>query len=87
MEHNRPRILQRKKVCAFTGGYVLFAKTMAQRLASRDPRLSLEEHHGNEDGYVAAGRIAAEKAVRERFLLTEDTDRLIQQAIASNVLR
>jgi hypothetical protein len=53
-------------------------------LHPRDPRLSLEEHHGNEEGYVAARRIAAEKAVRGRFLLTEDADR---QAIASNVLR
>ena len=56
------------QVCAFAGGYVPFAKTKAQRLASQDPRLSLEERYGNQEGYVAAVRIAAEKAVRARFL-------------------
>jgi hypothetical protein len=74
------------QMCAFTGGYVPFAKTKAERLASGDPRPSLEERYGNQEGYVAAVRAAAEKAVRERFLLREDADRLIQQAIASNVL-
>jgi hypothetical protein len=74
------------QMCAFTGGYVPFAKTKAERLASQDPRLSLEERYGNQEGYVAAVRIAAEKAARERFPLREDADRLIEQAIASDVL-
>ena len=74
------------QMCAFTGGYVPFAKTKAERLASGDPRPSLEERYGNHEGYVAAVRVLAEKAVRERFLLREDADRLIQQAIASDIL-
>lgn len=74
------------QLCAFTGGYVPFSKTKAERMASGDPRLSLEERYSNHDGYVAAVRAAAEKAVSERFLLREDADRLIQQAVASNVL-
>ena len=73
------------QMCGFTGGYVPFAKTKAERLASGDPRPSLEERYGNQAGYVAAVRTAAEKAVHDRFLLREDADRLIQQASASHI--
>jgi hypothetical protein len=73
------------QLCAFTGGYVPFAKTKAERLASHDPRLSLEERYGNQAGYVAAVRKAAEKAVRDRFLLPEDAEQLIQQATTTNI--
>jgi len=65
---------------------VPFAKTQAQRLASGDPRLSLEERYGNHDGYVAAVRAAAAGAVAKGFLLQEDADALIAQAQASAVL-
>jgi Alpha/beta hydrolase domain len=75
------------QMCEFTGGYVPFAKTKAERTASGDPRRSLEERYANQEAYVAAVRAAAEKAVRERYLLREDADRLIQQAAASNVLK
>ena len=72
--------------CTLSGGYIPFAKTKAERLAAGDPRLSLEERYGNHAGYVTAVRAAVEKAVRERFLLRDDGDRLIAQAAASNVL-
>lgn len=74
-------------LCAFTGGYVPFAKTQADRMASDDPRLSLQERYSDHDGYVAAVRAAAEKAVSERFLLKEDADRLIRNVMDSDVLR
>ena len=73
-------------MCEDGGGYVPFAKTKAERLASNDPRPSLEERYANQAGYVAAVRTAAEKAVHDRFLLREDADRLIQQASASHIL-
>jgi hypothetical protein len=75
------------QMCEFTGAYIPFAKTKAERLASGDPRPSLEERYASQEAYVAAVRAAAEKAVRERFLLRDDADRLIQQAEASNVLK
>ena len=74
------------QMCEFTGGYVPFAKTKAERQASGDPRPSLEERYATQEAYVAAVRTAAEKAVRERYLLREDADRLIHQAASSNVL-
>jgi hypothetical protein len=68
------------------GGYIPFARTKAERQASGDPRLSLEERYGTQEGYVCVVRTAATKAVRRRFLLQADADRLIGQAEVSNVL-
>ncbi len=74
------------RICGLAGGYVPFAKTKAERLASGDPRPSLEERYQNRDKYVAAVKAAADKAVSQRLLLREDADRLIAQASASDVL-
>jgi len=67
-------------------GYIPFAKTKAERIASSDPRRSVEERYGTQNGYVCAVRRAAAKVVKQRFLLPEDADRLIAQAAASDVL-
>ncbi len=69
------------------GGYIPFAKTKAERLASDDPRFSLEERYGTHENYVAKVRAAAERLVRTRYLLQDDADRLVAQAEASKVLR
>ena len=69
------------------GGYIPFAKTKAERTASGDPRLSLEERYGTHDNYVARVKAAAERLVQERFLLPDDAARLISQAQQSGVLR
>lgn len=70
-----------------TGGFIPFARTRADRLASGDPRPSLEERYGTHDQYVAKVRAAAGRLVRGRYLLQDDADRLIAQADASAVLR
>src|SRR6266567_2360653 len=74
------------KLCNYAGGMIPFARTRADREAAGDPRLSLEERYKNHDGYVAAVRTAAAKAVAAGFLLQADADRLIAEAAASNVL-
>jgi hypothetical protein len=73
--------------CGFAGGYVPFAKTKAERMAASDPRPSLEERYGTHQHYVELVRAAASRLVRDRFLLPADSDRLIAQAEASDVLR
>ena len=75
------------QICGFSGGMIPFATTRAERMRNNDPRPSLEERYTNHDGYLAAVRAAAAKAVSEGFLLQGDADRLIAQAAASNVLR
>jgi hypothetical protein len=72
--------------CGFQGGWIPFAKTKAERIANRDPRLSLEERYGTHERYVAVVRAAAEGAVKERFLLPDDAARILRAAEASKVL-
>ena len=75
------------RLCNYAAGMIPFATTRAERIANNDPRLSLEERYQTHEGYVNAVKTAAEKAVREKFLLQADADALIAQAAASEVLR
>lgn len=74
------------QLCGFTGGYVPFARTLADRLKSGDPRPSIEERYGTLDGYVCRVTKAADALVRDRLLLTDDRDRIVAAAAASHVL-
>jgi hypothetical protein len=74
------------QVCNYVGGYIPFATTRAERLASGDPRLSLQERYKDHDGYVAKVRAAANAAHAQGYLLAADRDALIAAAIASSVL-
>src|SRR3989442_520506 len=69
-----------------TGSFIPFARTKAERIAAGDLRPSLEERYGTHEKCVALVRAAAERMVRERFLLEDDADRLISQAEPSSVL-
>jgi hypothetical protein len=73
-------------LCGFQGGYVPFSRTRAQREAAGDPRPSLEERYGTQDGYACAVRRAADSLVRDRFLLPEDAERLIADAAKAALL-
>ena len=75
------------QICNYVGGMIPFATTARERSANGDPRLSLEERYGSHDGYVKAVQRAADRAVRERFLLPEDAARLVKAAQESKVLR
>ena len=74
-------------LCGLTGSWFPFARTKAERLASGDPRRSLEERYHDHDGFVRAVRKAARDLVRERFLLQVDADAFVAAAEASDVLR
>jgi len=73
--------------CTLSGSYVPFATMRAERQATGDSRLSLEERYGTHEGYVAAVRKATQKLVRDRLLLPADAQRLIGEADASNILK
>jgi hypothetical protein len=74
-------------LCGLSGGYSPFAQTQAERLASGDPRLSLQERYRDHQGFVAAMKFAARDLVAERFLLQEDANLYAISAFMSNVLR
>jgi hypothetical protein len=61
------------------GGYVPFAKTRAERMATGDPRLSIEERYSSADAYYKAALQQADTLVKERYLLPEDATRLMGQ--------
>jgi len=73
------------RLCTASGSFIPFAKTKAQRLASGDPRLSLEERYLNHDTYVKKVEQAAKKLMRERFLLKEDAQKIIDAATNSAI--
>jgi hypothetical protein len=75
------------QLCDYVGGMIPFARTSAEREASGDPRLSLEERYTDHEGYVEAVRNAAANAVQQGFLLQSNADAIIAQAEASDVLR
>jgi hypothetical protein len=74
------------QICGFTGGYIPFAVTKPDRIAAGDPRLSLEERYGSQDGYMCVVRRAANELVQSRFLLREDADRTIANAAGTRIL-
>ncbi len=75
--------------CESTGQYIPFALTMAERIASGDPRPSLEERYQSLDQYVSEVAHALQNMVRERLLLCEDFDaelnRLVDAGVAAGL--
>lgn len=75
------------EICDNRGMFFPFAKTLAERRATGDPRKSLEERYGSHAGYVAAVRAAAQRLVARGLLLPDDASALIARAEASGVLQ
>jgi hypothetical protein len=69
------------------GGYVAFAETKEARIATNDPRPSLEERYGTRENWLEGVRAAANEMVAQRYLLKADADAMIAQAEASNILK
>ena len=73
--------------CAGSGTFVPFAADRAERIASGDPRLSLEERYADHGAYVSAVARAADELVRERLLLASDAADIVREAEESWVRR
>jgi len=57
-----------------------FAATRAQRLATNDPRLSLEERYRSKEDYLAQVRHAAQALVEHHYVLAEDVTIIVANA-------
>src|SRR5882757_7716047 len=57
--------------CTLQGSFIPFAPTRAERLATGDSRLSIEERYPLKEAYAAAVKQAAERLVSNRHLLPE----------------
>ncbi|MGD8289460.1 MAG: alpha/beta hydrolase domain-containing protein [Gemmatimonadota bacterium] len=73
--------------CAGAGSFIPFAGTAAERRATGDPRLSLEERYPSHATYVGEVRQSGEALVDDRLLLPLDAEEITREAEASSVGR
>jgi hypothetical protein len=66
---------------SLAAGYIPFARTKAERMATGDPRLSIEERYPTSAAYYASAVKQAKALVQQRFLLPEDAVRLLDQMV------
>ncbi len=64
------------------GSYLPFARTRAGREAAGDPRPSIEERYRGRADYLARVEEVVRDLVRARYLLEEDTERILERAAA-----
>ena len=72
-------------LCDSAGQKIDFHQTKADRLASGDPRPSIEERYPTHEKYVRGVTNAAIRLYRQRLLLDEDVRRYIGAAEASSI--
>lgn len=66
--------------CDASGQKIDFKKTKVERMASGDPRPSLEERYGTQQKYVDMVSAASKTLVADRLMLQEDADLYIKAA-------
>ncbi len=75
--------------CEAAGQYIPFARTAADRVATGDPRPSIEERYPSFGQYYSAVKNAIDGLVKDRLMLCEDADdaqaRLLQAGLAAGV--
>jgi hypothetical protein len=79
------RGFQAGRYCGNQGGFIPFAVTRAERLASGDPRPSLEERYGTRANYLAKLKAAADALVAQRYMLGDDEERTLTLARQANI--
>jgi hypothetical protein len=67
--------------CESSGQFIPFAKTLADRLATGDPRPSAEERYGTLGNYQFALSVAVKRMIANRTLLAEDAAAVITDAM------
>jgi Alpha/beta hydrolase domain len=67
---------------SFLGSYFPFEKTAAERRASDDPRLSIQERYSGEQDYLRRYRRAVDQLVSQRWILPDDVPTLMQRGEA-----
>lgn len=75
-----PSIGGSHQIVSLLGSYAPFARTKAEREQRGDPRLSIEERYPSRDRYLAMIRTATDVLVRDRYMLQEDIDAVVQRA-------
>ncbi len=64
---------------SFEGSYIPFPKTSAERQQRHDPRRSIAERYPSRDAYLARYTQAIDNLVKQRWILPEDREALIER--------
>lgn len=75
-----PKIGAPDVIYNMVGSFIPFAKTRAEREASGDPRLSIEERYKDKEAYLRQVKEAAVALSGAGFLLKEDVDKVAAKA-------
>jgi hypothetical protein len=67
-------------LAGLVGSFQPFARTKAEREQSGDSRPSIEERYASRQEYLQRVRRVATDLVRERFVLQDDVEGVVQQA-------
>jgi hypothetical protein len=75
-----PEVGGTKELVALAGSSIPFAATKAKRTATGDPRPSVEERYPSKDDYLRRVREAADKLVKERYVLADDVTAVVARS-------
>ena len=75
-----PAIGATRELVTLMGSSIALPKTKADREASKDPRLSLEERYASHDAYIAATEKVVDALIKNGYLLTEDKPQVMKRA-------
>lgn len=64
------------ELCGLSGSFIPFAATKQERIASGDPRPSLEERYKTTEDYLDKRKHAVDALVQQGFVMPEDADAL-----------
>jgi hypothetical protein len=68
------------ELAEFYGSIFPLAKTREERAAAHDPRLSIAERYASREEYLRRVNAAADELIRQRFVLPQDRDFVIERA-------
>jgi hypothetical protein len=75
-----PSVGNSRDIYQLLGSYIPFAPARAVRQVNGDPRLSIEERYRGVEDYLQRIRSAAMDLIRQRYLLAEDLDSIVDRA-------
>jgi len=75
-----PQLADLHYLSGLIGSFVPFSKTLQERKASLDSRLSIEERYKSREDYLKQVRQAASDLVRDRYMLAGDVPAVLERA-------
>ncbi|MGH9460140.1 MAG: alpha/beta hydrolase domain-containing protein, partial [Vicinamibacteria bacterium] len=67
-------------LATFTGSFIPFPRTKAERESTHDPRLSIEERYASREEYLGKVALAATQLIDEGYLMDVDLPAIVKEA-------